>query len=122
MVGILESIKNRARVQRQRIVLPEGGDERIVRAAAMIAAERLADVILLGNPDQLRGIARLAGVNLSAVSVLDPATDSRAVKYAALYYERRRAKGMTQQEASVIARRPLYRSEEHTSELQSLRH
>ena len=105
MVGILESIKNRARVQRQRIVLPEGGDERIVRAAAMIAADRLADVIVLGNPDQVRGIARLASVDLSAVGVLDPATDSRADKYAALYYERRRAKGMTQQEAAGIARR-----------------
>jgi phosphate acetyltransferase len=108
MAGILESIKDRARVQRQRIVLPEGGDERIVRAASMLAAERIADVILLGNPEQVRGVARLAGVDLSAVSVVDPATDSRADKYAALYYERRRAKGMTQQEASVIARRPLY--------------
>ena len=108
MAGILQAIKDRARVQRQRIVLPEGTDERIVGAAAMIAADRLADVIVLGRPDQVRGVGRQAGVNLSGVTVVDPATDPRGDKYAALYYERRRAKGMTQQEASAIARRPLY--------------
>ncbi len=90
MPGVLQGIKDRARVQRQRIVLPEGGDERIVRAAAMIASERLADVILLGRGG------------------IDPATDPRAERYAAIYYERRRAKGITQQEAAKIARQPLY--------------
>src|SRR5258708_6176550 len=99
MAGVLQTIKDRARVQRQRIVLPEGGDERIVRAAAMIAADRLADVIVLGDP---------AKVRLPGITVIDPATDPRAEKYATLYYERRRAKGTTHQEAAAIARRPLY--------------
>ena len=49
MPGILQTIKDRARSQRQRIVLPEGGDERIVRAATLIASEGIADVTLLGN-------------------------------------------------------------------------
>ena len=97
MPGILQTIKDRARVERQRIVLPESGDERVRSAAAMIAADRLADVILLGNQASAPG-----------VTVIDPATDPRAEKYAAIYYERRRAKGATQQEAAAIARQPLY--------------
>ena len=53
MPGILQFIKDRARAQRQRIVLPEGGDLRILRAAALITADRLADVILLDTPPVL---------------------------------------------------------------------
>jgi phosphate acetyltransferase len=100
MPKILQRIRDRARAHRQRIVLAEGDDERIVRAALLAAADRLAEVILLGNPGQ---IGKPEGV-----AVVDPATDPRAEKYAAIYYERRRAKGVTQQEAQAAARRPLY--------------
>src|ERR1035438_3680697 len=108
MSGILQFIKDRARAQRQRIVLPEGGDLRILRAAALITSDRLADVILLGKPDEIRSAAKQAGVDLASVTLIDPETDPRAEKYAAIYYERRRAKGTSQLEAASIARRPLY--------------
>ncbi len=108
MPGILESIKDRARTRRQRIVLPEGDDLRIVRAASMIAAAGIADAILLGNPDEISAAAKQAGVDLSRVTLVDPQSDSRAAKYAALYYERRRSKGISQLEAAKIARDPLY--------------
>ena len=108
MPGILQFIKDRARAQRQRIVLPEGGDLRILRAAALITADRLADVILLGKPDEIRSAAKQAGVDLASVTLIDPETDPRAEKYAAIYYERRRAKGASQLEAASIARKPLY--------------
>jgi phosphate acetyltransferase len=108
MSGILQFIKDRARAQRQRIVLPEGSDPRILRAAALLAADRLADVILLGNPDEIRAAARQAGVDLTSVTLIDPQSDSRGEKYAAIYYERRRAKGVSQLEAAAIARQPLY--------------
>lgn len=105
---ILQRIRDRARAHRQRIVLAEGGDERIVRAAALIAAERLAEVILLGPAEEVRGRARQDGVDLSAVTLVDPGSDKRAEKYAAIYFERRRAKGVTEEEARAVARRPLY--------------
>jgi len=108
MPGILQFIKDRARAQRQRIVLPEGSDPRILRAAALIAADRLADVILLGNPGEIRSSAKQAGVDLASVSLIDPQSDPRGDKYAAIYYERRRAKGASQLEAATIARQPLY--------------
>jgi phosphate acetyltransferase len=69
--------------KKKRIVFPEGGDPRVREAAARLAREGLIEPILIGP---------------------EPATD----KYAALYYERRRAKGLTQMEAQEVARRPLY--------------
>ncbi len=108
MTKVLQRIFDRAQAERQRIVLPEGGDPRIVRAAALIAADGLARVILLGNPEELRGRAQQLGVDLSAVSLVDPATDPRADKYAVIYLERRRARGATEQEAREAVRRPLY--------------
>ena len=80
MSGILQFIKDRARAQRQRIVLPEGGDLRILRAADLITAERLADVILLGKPDEIRSAAKQAAVDLASVTLIDPETDPRAEK------------------------------------------
>jgi len=108
MPGILQSIKDRARARRQRIVLPEGKDLRILRAAALITADRLADVILLGDPDEIRAAAKQTGADLAAVTLIHPDSDPRADKYAAIYYERRRAKGLSQLEAGSIARQPLY--------------
>lgn len=102
MAKVMQRILDRARVQPQRIVLPEGGDERIVAAAAMLARDRLAHPILLWEGGSPRG------VDLSGVTVVDPSTDPRAEKYAAIYYERRRAKGVDQREAQQVARRPLY--------------
>jgi len=108
MAKVMQRILDRARVQPQRIVLPEGSDDRIVAAAALITRDRVASVTLLGNPDDIRQRARLAGVDLAGVTLVDPATDPRGDKYAALLYERRRSKGATQQEAQQFARRPLY--------------
>src|SRR6187401_1340348 len=68
----------------KRIVFPEGGDARVQEAARRLEAERLVEPILVTTPD------------------------ARVSKYAALLYERRRAKGMTQAEAAQLAARPLY--------------
>ena len=68
----------------RRIVFPEGGDARVQEAARRLEAERLVEPILVTTPD------------------------ARVSKYAALLYERRRAKGMTQAEAAQLAARPLY--------------
>ena len=84
--------------KKKRIVFPEGRDPRIREAAARLAQEGLVEPILLG-----------AAVEAGAgVVTLDPATDGRAEKYAALFFERRRAKGITHAEAAQAARRPLH--------------
>ncbi len=84
---------------KQRIVFPEGGDARILEGAARLAAEGLVEPLLIGPPP--------AGAP-AGVTFIDPATSPLARKYAALYLERRRAKGITQLEAAEMAARPLW--------------
>lgn len=92
-----------ARVRRlkakKRIVFPEGADPRVAAAAERLAREDLVEPVLIGP-----GLASAA----SALRSVDPATAAALPKYAGIYYERRRAKGLTQVEAGEIARQPLY--------------
>jgi len=89
----------RARKIKKTIVFPEGNDPRVLQAAVRLVAEGAARPVLLGP----------APANaLEGVTFVDPSRSPMADKYAALYYERRRAKGVTQVEAAEIARRPLY--------------
>ena len=108
MADLLQSIRNRARTHFQRIVLPEGGDDRILRAAESLSRQRIAQVSVLGETESLRARAAALGVDLSAVALADPQQDPRLERYAGLYYERRRAKGVTQEEARQVATQPLY--------------
>src|SRR6266700_5328344 len=95
MSGLIE----RARKLKKTIAFPEGSDPRVLAAAARLAREGVVRPVLIGS----------APANPPAgVTFVDPANSPAASKYAALYYERRRAKGITQVEAAAIARKPLY--------------
>ena len=84
--------------KRRKIVFPEGDDARVLEAAAHLAREALVEPILIG---------RTPANAPAGVTFIDPATCPRAQKYAALLYEKRRSKGVTQVEAARIARGPL---------------
>ncbi len=105
---LLETLKNRARAYKQHIVLPEGEEPRTLRAAAEVARDGFARLTLLGKPDVIRARADTLGVSLSGVSLIDPATSPDRERYARLYFERRRAKGITEEEARATATRALY--------------
>jgi len=89
----------RARKLRKTIVFPEGNDPRVLQAAAQLAAGGVVKPVLVGPAP---------ASPIEGVTFVDPARSTATEKYAALYYERRRAKGITQVEAGQIARRPLY--------------
>lgn len=105
---ILEQLKNRARAELQNIVLPEGEDPRAITAAARIAQEGYTKITLLGHSNAIEAQARNLGVELPGVTLQDPATSPHLERYAQIYYERRRAKGVTLEEARAVARKPLY--------------
>lgn len=84
---------------KRRIVFPEGGDPRVLEAAGRLARENVAEPILIGKPPASAP---------PGVTFVQPETSPHAGKYAAIYYDRRRAKGITQVEAAGIARRPEY--------------
>jgi len=105
---LVEKLKARARAHPQRIVLPEGEDPRVVSAAPAIAREGFAKVTLLGRRQIIDLLAADLNASLADVHIVDPTASSRAEAYAQIYYERRRARGVSLDEAYEIARRPLY--------------
>lgn len=105
---LVEKLKARARVRPQRIMLPEGEDPRIVSAAAAIAREGFAKITLVGRKQIIGSAATDLRVALGDVAIEDPAASARAEGYAQIYHERRRARGVSLDEARAIARRPLY--------------
>ncbi len=108
MTTLVEKLKSRARANLQRIVLAEGEDARVVSAAAAITREGFAKITLLGRKQIIGSIAADLHVELGGVSTVDPALSERAEAYAQIYCERRRARGVSLDEASAIARQPLY--------------
>jgi phosphate acetyltransferase len=105
---LVEKLRARARVPLQRIVLPEGEDPRIVSAAAAIASAGFAKITLLGRRQIIGSVAADLHVALEGVAIEDPAASPRTEAYAQIYYERRRARGISLDESRGIARRPLY--------------
>jgi phosphate acetyltransferase len=104
----LQHLRHRARAQAQRIVLPEGEDPRVITAAATVAAAGYAKLTLLGRANVIRAQADKLGARLDGVSLLDPAASPQLENYAQLYHERRRARGVTLDEAREAARQPLF--------------
>ena len=99
---IVETIKKKAALLNKRIVLCEGEDPRVVEAAGDCAKEGLAQIILLGNPDKIK--VNNPDVDLEGVTIIDPLTSPKLNEYAALLYELRKAKGMTEEQAKEQAK------------------
>lgn len=89
----------KARANIKTVVLPESGDERILRAAAIIKQSGAANLILLGRQDEAQKNANKLGLDLSGVKILDPQTDASLEKFARDLYELRKAKGMSEAQA-----------------------
>jgi phosphate acetyltransferase len=92
-------IIRRAKTSRRRIVLPEGSEERILRAAEILRMRDVVDITLLGNEREIRQKAAGLGVSLPGVAVLDPQDNDRRQIYADAYYELRKHKGISAQMA-----------------------
>jgi len=104
----MEGIYARARAAKKRIVLPEGVDPRVVKAAAAVREQGIATPILLGDPDVVRKNAQDQGVDVSGIEIIDPATSPKRKQYADLLYELRKNKGVTPEQAYELAGNTLY--------------
>ena len=106
---LIEKIIARAKANRQRIVLPESLEERTLTAADRAVADQLADIILIGNREEILAKAKELGLShVEGATIIDPATSPKTQDYAALLYELRKKKGMTEQEAWKKVMDPLY--------------
>ena len=104
---LLDQIKTKARQLQNRIVLAEGTELRTLKAAEIIINEKLARIILLGNPDKIEEITFKEGINVSGAEIIDPSTDDKRQQYAELMVEIRKNKGLTMEEALASLNDPL---------------
>lgn len=106
---LFERLKQRAQANKRSIVLPEGAEERNITAADQVIAEGIADIILLGNPAEIEAKANELGLkNICKATVLDPTAEENIDKYAPLFYELRKKKGISMEEARRITANELY--------------
>ena len=97
-----------ARSDRKRIVLPEGDDDRILKAAGRVLKRGVADLTILGDEARIRLRSAELGVDLDNAKVIDPLTSESRDRFADQYAELRRAKGMSVEQAREIMRDATY--------------
>jgi phosphate acetyltransferase len=106
---LLEQIKMNAIRHNKRIVLPEGTEERTLKAADAIIAENIARLTLLGNPEEIKSMAETFGLkNIGRADIVDPVSHPKKEQYIDLMVELRKSKGLTREEASRLIEDPLY--------------
>lgn len=108
-MDLVQSIIERAKSNKQRIVLPEATEERTLRAADKVLAEDIANLILIGNPDEIHSLAEKWGLkNIDKATIIDPENNPKSEEYATLLAELRKKKGMTIEQARELVKNPLY--------------
>jgi phosphate acetyltransferase len=93
----------RAKADKRHIVLPEGDDERVLRAADILLRRGVCDLTILGDPDDVGGRAAALGLELDGANLVDPQTSPLRAVYAETYHELRRKRGMTEEGALETA-------------------
>jgi phosphate acetyltransferase len=105
---ILEQLRKRAAADLQHVILPEGEDVRTLQAAEICVRDRVAKITVIGSEDKIRSLASESGANLNGVEIVDHRKASDIGRIATLYYDLRRAKGVTLEEAEQTVKDPLY--------------
>ncbi|MBE5892445.1 MAG: phosphate acetyltransferase [Lachnospiraceae bacterium] len=101
-MSYIDMIKEKARLDKKAIVLPEAEDKRTLLAAAKILEEDIAKVVLVGNAEQIKADAADLKIDLTGATVIEPATSDKLEAYVNLLYETRKAKGMTPEKAREL--------------------
>lgn len=109
-MDLLQQIVAHAKADKQRIVLPEAEEERTLRAADKVLADDIADLILIGTPENIKQQAEQWGLkNIDKATLVDPANNEKTEEYAELLAELRKKKGMTVDQArELVTKNNLY--------------
>lgn len=108
-MGLFEKLTAKAKQQRQRIVLPESTEPRTLTAADRIITEGLADIILIGNPEEIAEAAKELGLtNICKAKIVNPEDPEVIDTYAPIFYELRKKKGISMEDAIKTTKNPLY--------------
>lgn len=107
-MDLITKIREKAKAQGKRIVLPEGTEKRTVKAAEIITKEKIAKITLLGCPEEIAKVAAEVGADLTGVEIIDPAKSPDFDDFAATFCKMREKKGMTMDKAVATMKNPLY--------------
>lgn len=105
-MSVMDNIVQKAKANKKKIVLPEGTEPRTLKAAEIVLKEGIADLVLLGKEEEIREKAK--GLDISKAEIVDPEKSPNLERYAKEYYELRKNKGMTEEEAERLMRDPMY--------------
>lgn len=108
-MALFDRLTKTAQENKQRIVLAEGTEPRTLTAADMIIHDGIADIILIGKPEEVKAkAAELSLSNIGKATIIDPTDTAFTEKYAQLFYELRKSKGITMEDARKTVLNPLY--------------
>jgi malate dehydrogenase (oxaloacetate-decarboxylating)(NADP+) len=105
--AIMRGVIHKAQAAPKRIVFPEGEEEKILRAAQIIMDEEIASPILLGNPDVINSRVKSLDLDLKGIEIVDPARGPKFEAYAGSFFDLRKRKGITLDEARSMMHRPI---------------
>jgi phosphate acetyltransferase len=104
----IQQIIDAAKLKQRKVVLPEGSDERVCEAANIINVEGIASVTLLGNEQQITEVFSSKGWSLDGITVINPETSDKLQEYADAFYEMRKSKGITPEQALATVKQVTY--------------
>ncbi len=107
-MDLIERIKETARAKKRRVVLPEGTEPRMIDAAKKVIAEKLADVTIVGDDNAIAKLAKERGLDLNPIEIINPINSPDYESYVADFMEKRKTKGITEEQAREAIAGPLY--------------
>ncbi len=105
---LLEQIRQKAQEKFKTIVLPEGTEERTLKAVETLVKEKIANPILIGEEGAVKAKAQQVGADIGGVEIINPAQAPFYADFVEMFYEMRKAKGMTPEKAQQLLLDPLY--------------
>lgn len=107
-MSFIDDIKIRAKQNLKTIVLPEAEDIRTLEAASIVLKQQFANIILIGNEEEILNKANKNGLDISAIKIINPKTSNKYNEYVQTLYELRKNKGMTIDKAKELVLDPVY--------------
>jgi phosphate acetyltransferase len=107
-MDLMKEFKSKARKIKKRIILPEGYEPRVIKAAAKIFLEATAEIILLGKKNEIKKIAEAEGVNIEGINIINPLESDLLNEFTDTYFDLRKHKGISIESAREQVKDPLY--------------
>jgi len=103
-----ETMRAKASELNLRVAFPDAEDKRTIQTAAYLKAHGIARPVLVGNPDKIKETAAGVNIDLNGIEIADPVESPNLKNYATMLYDKRKAKGMTEEQALETVKNPLY--------------